>query len=210
MVLGDNQQVIKPKPDIKVKTVCGDCNNGWMSGLEAQNIPIIGPMSDGTLTTLDETAQKLVVAWSVKGAMMSDSMRGRKCPKFYVRNDCKNLRESLTIPPNTLIWTGRVDGKHLVNVGTDFTYNDGEGKHLSTNIVSTIAVGNFVAQVVSVRVDQAGVNLSQVKVKGDDWNDKLVQIWPIQEPVVRWPPKVGMTNGGPNGIAYLLDRWRLE
>jgi hypothetical protein len=210
MLIKGNELIVKPDPDIIVKTVCGICNNGWMHKLEDANIPIIGPMTDGTPTTLDEDAQKLVAAWSVKGAMMSDSMRGRNGFKFYTSDECVNLRKSLTIPPNTLIWIGRVDGKHIANVGTDFTYNDSNGKHLSTNSVTTIAAGHFVTQAVSVHVDQVGANLNTVRVKGDDWNDKLIQIWPIHQPVVRWSPKVHITNGGPNGIAYLLDRWRLE
>jgi hypothetical protein len=211
MEIGSKQQIIKPTPELKVKTVCGICNNGWMSKLEADNIPIIGPMSDGTPTKLDSEAQKLVAAWSVKGAMMSDSMKGRNAPnKFYSRGECANLRQSLTIPPNTLVWIGRVDGKHIANVGTDFTYNDGSGKHLSTNSVCTIAAGHFVTQVVSVHIDQTGASLNEIRCKGNDWNDKLIQIWPIQQPVVHWPPKVSITNGGPAGIAYLLDRWRLE
>lgn len=210
MFFKGNEMIIKPTPEIKVKTVCGTCNNGWMSKLEADSIPIIGPMSDGMSTSLNDNDQKLVAAWSVKGAMMSDSMRGRNGFKFYTREECVNFRESSTIPPNTLIWIGRVDGKHIANVGTDFTYNDGNGEHLSTNSVTTIAVGHFVTQVVSVHVDQIGANLSSIKIKGNDWDDKLFQVWPIQQSAVQWPPLTHITNGGPDGIAYLLDRLRLE
>lgn len=122
----------------------------------------------------------------------------------------RQLPEARAIPPNTLIWIGQVDGKHIANVGTDFTYNDVNGEHLSTNSVTTIAVGHFVTQVVSIHVDKIGANLSHIKIKGNDWNDKLIQIWPIQQSVVQWPPHTHITNGGPDGIAYLLDRLRLE
>ena len=54
------------------------------------------------------------------------------------------------------------------------------------------------------------MSLGAIKCKGDDWDNKMTQIWPIQQSVVQWPPKVTITNGGPNGIAYLLDRWRLN
>lgn len=30
--------------ELKVKTVCGICNNRWMSVLKKENIPIIGEM----------------------------------------------------------------------------------------------------------------------------------------------------------------------
>lgn len=210
MQIGTKQRIIKPTPELKVKTVCGTCNNGWMSQLEADNIPIIGPMSDGTPTTLDTAAQTLVAAWSVKGAMMSDSMRGRTGTKFYTRDECLNMRISRTIPPNTLVWIGRVDGEHIANVGTDFTWNDKSGKHLATNCLCTIAAGHCVKQVVSVHVEQPGANIQSIPCKAGNWDEKLIQIWPIQQPVVHWPPKIAITNGGPDGIAYLLDRWRLE
>jgi hypothetical protein len=54
-----------------------------------------------------------------------------------------------------------------------------------------------------------GVNLDSIPCKIGNWADKLIQIWPIQQPVVDWPPKGTFTNGGPEGISYLMDRWRL-
>ena len=66
-----------PNPEITVKTVCGVCNNGWMSKLESENIPTIGSMLQDIATPLDEVQQKSVAAWSVKTAMISDSMKGR-------------------------------------------------------------------------------------------------------------------------------------
>lgn len=150
MQLGDRQRIVKQNPDLKVKTVCGTFNNGWMSSLESSNIPIIGPMSDGISTTLDTNAQTRVAAWSFKGAMMSDSMRGRQSGKFYTRNECASMRDSHKIPADTLVWIGKVDGKHIANIGTDFTYNDDKGTHLATNCLCTIAAGHFVVQVVSV------------------------------------------------------------
>jgi HipA-like protein len=49
----------------------------------------------------------------------------------------------------------------------------------------------------------------ELPCKMGNWNDSLVQIWPIQKPTVQWPPKVSFSNGGPQGIAYLMDRWRM-
>lgn len=48
--LGGSGKKVIPDPEITVKTVCEFCNNGWMSDLEAENIPTIGSMlriSDG-------------------------------------------------------------------------------------------------------------------------------------------------------------------
>ena len=116
-----SEQKIIPNPEIMVKTVCGFCNNGWMSSLEAQNIPIVGSMMQDLAIPLDGAQQKLVGAWSVKTAMVGDSMKGRGAPnQFYNRDECASMRVSRGIPARTLIWIGRIQGMHLGNFGTDF------------------------------------------------------------------------------------------
>jgi hypothetical protein len=205
-----NEVVVIPNPELKVKTVCGICNNGWMSALEAENIPITGEMVDGKPTDLNEEQQKLVAIWSMKTAMMSDSMKGRNVQNtFFTRNEGRELRLNRTIPALTLIWLGRVEGMHLWNMGTDFTLNDTEGNRLATVIAATIVAGQFVTQVISVHMNQKDRVLADVPCKFGEWHDKLIQIWPIKQPVVHWPPPNSFTNGGPDGIAYLADRWQL-
>lgn len=143
----------------------------------------------------------------MKTAMMGDSKEGRNASnRFFTRDECRNLRVSRTIQPLTLIWLGRMDGMHLWNMGTDLTLNDSEGKPLATIIASTIVAGHFVTQVVAVHMNQEGKVLSDVSCKFGDWADKLVQIWPPQQPVVHWPPPKTFTNGGPDGIACVPHR----
>lgn len=36
----------------------------------------------------------------------------------------------------------------------------------------------------------------------------LIEIYPKRAKKIEWPPKVAFTNGGPRGLAYLMDRWR--
>jgi hypothetical protein len=48
-----------------------------MSNLEAENIPIIGSMMQDIAIPLDGAQQKSAAAWSVKTAMVSNSMKGR-------------------------------------------------------------------------------------------------------------------------------------
>ena len=202
--------VVIPDPELKVKTVCGVCNNGWMSTLESENIPIIGEMVEDRPITLNADQQKLVAAWSMKTAMVGDSMKGRNAPnKFYTRDECRGARESRTIPPLTLMWIGRTDGMHLWNRGTDFTLNHAEGNRLATVIAATIVAGHFVTQVVTVHMNQQGKVLADLPCKFGDWVEKLIQIWPTQQSIVHWPPPKTFTNGGPDGIAYLADRWCL-
>ncbi|HZY73144.1 MAG TPA: hypothetical protein VFE22_08570 [Edaphobacter sp.] len=210
MEINGSETIVRPNPELKMKTVCGVCNNGWMSGLEAENIPVIGEMLTDMPLELNENQQRLVAAWSVKTAMMSDSMKGRNASnRFYTRDECADMRLARTIPPRTLIWIGRVDGMHLALTGNDFTLNDPAGNRLATNTANTIVAGHFVTQVVTVHINQPGVTLEAIPCKIRNWNENLIQIWPIQQPIVHWPQTACFTNGGPDGIAYLMDRWRV-
>ena len=211
MQRGKAGKVIIPNPEITVKTVCGICNNGWMSDLEADNIPIIGNMLDDIAVPLDETQQKTVSAWAVKTAMIGDSTKGRLAPnRFYKRDECVSLRLTHGIPTRTLVWICRIDGMHLASIGTDFTLVDADKNRIAMGSVATIVVGHFVTQVVTVHVEKEGVEISALSCKMGNWDDSLIQIWPIKKPTVHWPPEVTFMNDrGPRGIAYLMDRWRI-
>jgi hypothetical protein len=199
-----------PNPEIMVKTVCGVCNSGWMSKLEAANIPIIGNMLQDVAIPLDEPQQRLVAAWTVKTAMMTDSMKGRGAPnQFYSRDECINMRLKQQIPNRTLIWIGRMDGMHLVDTGTDFALFDFQEERVGMGSVTTIVAGHFVTQVAAVHIEKDNTEVASLPCKMGNWAESLVQIWPTQNPTVQWPPKASFTNGGPAGLAYLIDRWRM-
>jgi hypothetical protein len=208
--LGGSEKKVIPDPEITVKTVCKFCNNGWMSDLEAENIPTIGGMLQDLAIPLDKAQQKSVAAWSVKTAMVSDSMKGRAAPnQFYSQDERVKLRVTREIPPRTLIWIARIDGMHLGNFGTDFALFNPQKERIGMGSVTTIVAGHFVTQAVSVRLEKENTEISELGCKMGNWNESLVQIWPIQKPTVQWPPKVAFTNGGSLGIAYLMDRWKI-
>ncbi len=208
--LGGSKNKTIPDPQITVKTVCGVCNNGWMSKLESENIPTIGCMVQDISTPLDETQQKSVAAWSIKTAMVSDSMKGRAAlNQFYSRDERVKMRIGHDIPPRTLIWIARIDGMHLGNFGTDFALFDPQKQRIGMGSVTTIVAGHFVTQAVSVHLEGENIEIPELACKMGNWNELLAQIWPIQQPTALWPPKLTFTNGGPQGIAYLMDRWRM-
>jgi hypothetical protein len=87
--IGARTEVILPNPEQKIGTVCGVCNNGWMSTLENNNIPINGSMFADISIPLDVAQQTAVAAWAVKTAMVVDSVRGRVATnRFYRKEEC--------------------------------------------------------------------------------------------------------------------------
>jgi hypothetical protein len=206
---GDGPEVILPNPQQTVKTVCGKCNNGWMSALEAENIPIIGSMFQDLSIPLDETQQQTVAVWAVKTTMMFESTKGRKAEnRFYTKDEGINLRVGRQIPNLTRVWLARIAGSHLNHSGTDFELLS-DSARIGIATVSTIILGNFIAQVVTIHPGSELFTQPEITLhpKPGDWDNLTLSIWPVERPWVTWPPKVSFTNGGLLGIGHLLVRW---
>ncbi len=207
----DQPRQIVPNPEITIKTVCSRCNNGWMSALESVNVPIIGSMSHDLSIPLDQEAQRKVAGWVVKTAMVLDSTpRKQASARFYRKSDCAAMRESLTIPQDTRAWIGRSDEKHLRAHGTYAqALNETTGSVIAQSTIVTLMVGHFIAQVITQRKPEPASSLSMPvsQPRFADWEAYLLPIWPMER-ILIWPPKRSFTNGGPEGIAYLMDRWR--
>jgi hypothetical protein len=52
-----------PLGDTQVRQVCGKCNSGWMSRLEAEAAPLLMPMFEGSAIALDGTSQDTLSKW---------------------------------------------------------------------------------------------------------------------------------------------------
>jgi len=199
-----------PNSAIMVGTVCDTCNNGWMSDLEKEAVPIIGSMLQDICVPLNRTQLTLVAAWSVKTAMMCDSMKGRNAPnRFYSMSECVALRVTKTIPDLTRIWIGRADKTHLGAFGTDHTVVSRLGIRVGVGSVATIVAGHFVTQVATFRPCGEYTQTIEPSPKPGNWNNTLIPIWPIKRDCIEWPPAVPFTDGGSSGIAQLIDRWRV-
>src|SRR5208282_26075 len=207
---GTSPEIVVPDPEQKVRTPCGTCNNGWMSDLETENIPTIGCMFQDLSIPLNGAQQHSAAAWAVKTTMISDSTKGRNAPnRFYSKAECVNLRTGRTIPDRTRIWIGRMSESHLGAFGTDFTILSAAAR-IGMGSVGTIVMGHFAVQVVTLHINaENAANDFPVQPKPGDWDNMLVRVWPKEREAVTWPPNVSFTNGGPLGIAYLMDRWRV-
>jgi hypothetical protein len=106
----------RPGPVItkKIRAVCGDCNNGWMSRLETAVKPIILPMIRGDACTLDTEAQALLARWITM-----------KAKSRNIRKTIKNSHQqqiALRLPTNTLSRpTFRFDSVEMAHLGAHFS-----------------------------------------------------------------------------------------
>ena len=97
---------------LRIRTVCDTCNNGWMSQLEEDAIPVLRPLLLDFQIPLSSEQQVLLAVWAMKTGMVLDSIH--KHAHFYQKDERKNLRENRILPAGTVIWIGRFfgNGKH--------------------------------------------------------------------------------------------------
>jgi|SRR5665213_4425 len=209
--IGSRPERILPDPEQTVGTVCQPCNNGWMSRLESDNIPLIGLMFADVSVPLDKEQQATVAAWAVKTAIVNDSTQGRHVPRFYTREECASLRLNRTIPAHTRVWIGRLNSSRLHLNGTHIRVFSTVPPARIPGMVINVVVGHLAVQVFSLHPhpDHAGMAIPLPPPKPGDWDNLLVSIWPVEFQYVTWPPRLSFTNGGLLPIAALLDRWRI-
>ena len=215
--IGKEPHAWTTNPEIKIKSVCTDCNNGWMSNLESRSIPTLGSLVQDLTVPLDVSQQELISVWAVKTIMVLESADASRT-LFYTQTERDNMRinekalgPALTsVPGLTSIWIGRYFGNSLHAGGTDFKIDPShvipEGGNGS---VGTIIVGHLCIQVLTLRLlPKNSDGTVTVNPKKGRWDELLLSIWPTTKSVT-WPPVLNFTNTGHFSIATLMDRWRI-
>lgn len=206
-------EVILNGTELTVKTVCGSCNNGWMSKLEATITPILVPMFEGKPVTLDREQQGFLSLWLLKMAFLYDSAKGREAGNtFYVNSERTAFAASQQVPNFTGVWIGQLDEEHRSLDGVDFTLDSpSTGERVGNGSAVTLANEHFVAQVCTLRLEETPTGPTQLNIesKTGNWDEMLIRIHPIMNHVVKWARKVPFANGGPRSYFHLMDRWRI-
>lgn len=171
--------------------VCRSCNNGWMSTRESETAPILIPMITNHSATLDSVQQLQIARWTMKCAMLFESMDGGG--RFYTGGDRSNFRATLVLPGDFLeIWIAHYSGsvfraatdhKGVQTVGANGTPYQG---HMMTMIFGSLAI-----QILNFKC-VADDPTPGIRIRGDrDWSDYIVRLDPaIVE--IHWPPKLSL------------------
>jgi len=164
--------------DVTVGTVCVACNNGWMSTLESQNMALIGALMEGVSVPLDTSQQATLSAWSLKTAMVLDTVNNRGRTAFYEKTECENLRLSSTIPSMTNIWVGRCSVQGLMGNGTDFWTFLADKTKIGRGCATTILIGHLAIQVATIHPfggpsagHKIGLRLDQNPARYETWGE---------------------------------------
>ena len=210
MQRGQKEQKVIPNPQITVKSVCGACNNGWMSDPREVEHPAnreyapephaaVGGWAANSGSPLGHT----------KTAMVLDSSRPRaEGPRFYLRPDeCRRTCEQdLSFRRELAFGWVKYRNQAYIHAGmTHFLYSrQDNGKPMIRSWIGTFVVGHFAAQIITQHTlaDFDDHTVRDLAPKPGDWDNRLIQIWPAEHDWLMWPPGVPFTNGGPAGVGH--------
>lgn len=190
----------------KVKTVCGDCNNGWMSALEGRMKPFLSRMIVGETTRLRSNAQKTVAFWCVKTAFVLQYMNpGTNVVPQGHYSELYKLKSAL--PTNFVVISSRgiprgEKGLPMMQAMSDpvihikaIESGDADAQEQVSQLVRngykmykiTFAVGNFVAQVFGCDLPM------QIMVAG---GGPAISLWPEIRNRIDWSERFSIDRLG--------------
>jgi hypothetical protein len=173
----------------KARVVCGECNHGWMSGLEQRAEGLLDGMLAGRGRALHQTGQATLAAWAFKSALMFDqgsAAEARVIPsEHYVA-----LYRTGQPPPGVRIWIAAYDETQTAVsdvIGAEVTamgQNDPSGRNV---YVRTFTIGTVAFQVFGT----TNPALFELDI---DWpGTRVHRIWPFIGSVT-WTPRPAMTD----------------
>jgi hypothetical protein len=209
-----------PRQNMKVRSVCEDCNLGWMTTLEQESKPIISPFLHGSdvATPMDRTQQSVIARWAVKTAMVGETIAPPP-PKigryFYTRDECERLRLTSSLPRKTAVWLGKFSGLGLFGRGTH-VWDNAKGNPIQQpgihGHIFTLVLNHLTIQVLTVHVlpedDTTSLPVDQNDAPCGDWNDLTVTVWPILG-TVWYPPTRIFSESETCWIGALLNRFKV-
>ena len=186
--------------DFRVNRVCAPCNNGWLSALEEESIPVLHTLIKGLeLRLLNPREQRQIALWAVKTAMLTDLTQADPVLGFNLRS---RLRTHRAVPAGTRVWLGAC-GK-LNPIVTSLTVRtelrpEGGGEAI-VGFYSPMKIGHLCLYVYFPMVDVV------VQVP-NPYPGGLVRIWRRRHGDVPWPGFL-IPPDGPAFEIYADRLWR--
>ena len=192
---------------LRIKTVCDTCNNGWMSRLEQETIPVLRPLVNDISIPLSSDEQILLAGWATKTGMVLDSIY--KHGRFFDSDQCKDMRERRIIPNGTTIWIGRFfgNGKHAGL--DDFSLDSKPDPKVGKGCVITLILGRVIFQSFNTRFNPEHKHVRfRIPCRPGKWAESLTQIWPNAGGQIRWPPPMSFTLYSEVSVGSLIHRFK--
>jgi hypothetical protein len=196
----------------KVRVVCVDCNNTWLSQIQEQAKPFLVPLIQGKATVLGRTGQEKVATWCAMATMTSEYIDSDPYSIAVSQVERSWLCANSGVPDSWRIWISRyvrhrwvgrwvhlavpiLDGKDIIAQ---------KGAPLPNMQTTTFVIGQLYVHVMSCPsfpklIDNwawpFGSRLARLQA----------QLWPPKESLIAWPPD-SITDGDADIIPLLFNR----
>ncbi len=190
----------------QARCVCSTCNSGWMSQLEGEAKPLIGPMVVGKAAiAMMAESQTLLARWALKTALMVQYLQPQVLipERFYTSFHRRGLPSS-----NGRVWLASYDGKsipsghHSYLLDVSGTTPSGE-VHRGNAFGVTFHVDKLVLQVFDHDLPgELGLRFPQSV--GQQFDGAVLPIWPAGR-TRSWPPSRRLDEPGLNALKRAFD-----
>jgi hypothetical protein len=202
----------------KARIVCATCNNGWMSVVESDTIPILKPMIEDAHNTirLSRHDQRLLTNWAVLRSMVFDRSRGYE-PSYHSPQSLRAFvqRSDRKPSPNTHVWLSRFNPTipRFAHSAIHSRVNDDRtvGYKVFNCVFGQVAFQVFhwkgFIDELPIGSEISGKRLDLRRLSLPVWRDSTLKVWPNPGISANWPPQ-GML-GFSNANAF-LNRFVIE
>jgi hypothetical protein len=170
----------------RIRVVCANCNNGWMSEVEQEAKPYLVPLLDRTPNVLPPEAQAAIATWAFKTSCVMATTRH---PNLVSDRDIVYLFQHRKPPDDVEILVGSYKGQSQLWIdhrGLRFDHSGASDYPLGDAYMTVIQIR---ALLIVVFCDVTGLGRSIA----DATPFSLMSIWPLGQEQ-RWPPRLAYTD----------------
>jgi hypothetical protein len=183
----------------RIRCVCRECNNGWMSQLQEAAKPFLVPMLTGQKVALYESGKTTLASWAAMFVMVAEQVDQTKVAISAVERQW--LREKRRPSSYWRIWIGQHRREaHPLFVHNVLPFASKEeverpprGPVAETNTqTSTICLGqHLLIHVMSSQIAWSIIRRWKLPAQIEP---VMSQIWPVRAGAVKWPPPAALTD----------------
>jgi len=189
----------------KVRVVCEQCNNGWLSAMEVRTKPLLLGLMQGERIELGPEEYLLLATWAAKTIMTAEFIDGSR---IAIPPQARHaLMQCLCPPPQGWwIWIAGYAGTEWItgiyHFVTRLNRSEADLKTPDTlNLQSTtIGLGHLVIHAISTSIPDLSFAL------GNPGASDLKAIWPLSATSISWPPLRLLADDDVNLIKQNVER----
>jgi hypothetical protein len=196
----------------KIKVVCHDCNNGWMSSLETDARPHLTQLITGDHIVLTDTVRMKIAEWVVMKVLVAEHSFYFDHPAdpIFDQKARAEFRESRTIPAHFRIWIALQNGtkwvtgfhRYATGLGLTATLPPPPLRARTKNVQTvTWGIGKLLIYLNAV-TDPAVHDRLELKRM-----EPLLGLWPLTSADVVWPPRFFVKDAYIDKLSMALEEF---